>query len=253
MVLLASVMMGISSVGLEAVLFHDRFGYTLSTTDYSMNQRTLANWGGITLFLVMESSMSTALTQVLQIPQMRPVHNREYGSGLYSLSAYYMGIFIISTLIMSIQPIITASGGYYILDPYNTDFENFMKFNAANLLMHFWGSAFGIMCSAMFESDEAAVLVLVNIYQITLVGSGIVANLNHCNWFLEAFSSICAIRYGVEIQLRNTLDENPSRQQALDFYDYDAGETLCYTIPVAISAGMLLVGYFFLWMQSRAL
>lgn len=131
---------------------------------------------------------------------------------MYSLSAYYLAVFIMTTLLMGLQPLITAAGGYYILDPFNTDFDNYLKFIAANLIMHVWGSAFGIMCSAMFESDEAAVLVLVNVYQISLVGSGVVENLTHSNWFLEFFSSVCAIRYGVELQLRNTLDENPSRQ-----------------------------------------
>lgn len=65
MILASGIFMAIAAIGLEAALFHDRFGDTISSTEYHNNQATLDNWGGISLYLVMETSMLLALTMVL--------------------------------------------------------------------------------------------------------------------------------------------------------------------------------------------
>jgi len=50
---------------------------------------------------------------------LNPVYYREKASGLYSVHAYYLAVFITSMTVLLFYPFVVGFGVYYFVDPVN--------------------------------------------------------------------------------------------------------------------------------------
>jgi hypothetical protein len=176
-----------------------------------------------------------------------PVHMREYSAGLYNLLAYYLSVWLMTTLIMLLPTLLIGLSVYYILDPFDTGFTNYLEYQAVAANMHFLGSCMGYFIGASFETGDLAALFGINFYQLVMISSGILVNLNNANWFYTAFSYAGGLRYGLEQFFRVLLSKNPSKDFAIDYYDFHTEIELNYLMPYAIGLVWLFLGFIVLW------
>lgn len=59
------------------------------------------------------------------MPLLKPVFYREYGSGLYDIKSYFIGVFVASFLFTLFYPIVTGYVVLAFLNPVDDSFSNY--------------------------------------------------------------------------------------------------------------------------------
>jgi ABC-2 type transporter len=201
-------------------LFANRFGDVIDPNDYRSDTRILGNWAGIVYYLGISISVMIEYVMVLNMPLLRPVHDREYGGALYSLSTYYFSTWLVTTLLMMVAPCFAATSLFFIYDPANASFSNMLEYLSIIATLHIFGSCLGNFIGATITNEELATLIGIFVNSLHLISNGIARNLNDINWFYTAVSYFNALRYFNEQAFQILLDENPSKDYALDYYDF---------------------------------
>ncbi|CDW71880.1 abc transporter family protein [Stylonychia lemnae] len=238
---------------LQSALFHDIGQKQLSLTDYDANYRTLGNWAGFVFFGVSDPFISIGMAQILQIPLLNPVYYREKASGLYSVHAYYLSVFISSITMLLFYPFIVGFGTFYFIKPMNQSADNLFRWILVLLMETLIGSSYGFMMGCIFDSDQTGIIMMMYTVIIYDMGAGVFTNLKNANFVIKFLSYISPFRYANEIQLRRLLDTNPAKDIALEYYTYTYGEGTCYAVLASFIVIFFLVGYAALYYKSRSI
>jgi ABC-2 type transporter len=249
--LIAAFFIGIGEIGFQAALFANRFGDVIDPNDYRSDTRILGNWAGIVYYLGISISVMIEYVMVLNMPLQRPVHDREYGGGLYNLSTYYFSTWFVTTMLMMMAPCFAAISLFFIYDPANASFSNMLEYLSIIATLHIFGSCLGNFIGATITNEELATLIGIFVNSLHLISNGIARNLNDINWFYTAVSYINALRYFNEQAFHVLLDENPSKDYALDYYDFHTEIELNFLMPYALGIFWLFFGFFMLWLSGR--
>ena len=118
------------------------------------------NFIGVTFFATGETFITVSMAQVLQMPILQPVYNREIANKLYYPSSYFLSGWFVSTVALLFYPIIYAAIGFQFIGFENNSTENFFDWMLVLVILATSGSSFGFMFGCIFNDDQQALQVI---------------------------------------------------------------------------------------------
>ena len=88
----------------------------------------------------------------MEIPILKPVFNREYGSGLYDLKMFYLSTFLACLLFSMFYPILVGILVFAFINPIDDSLGNYMGWISGNLMSYSLGTAYGHAIGSIFDS-----------------------------------------------------------------------------------------------------
>ena len=156
----------------------------------------------MTFFAALDSFMTPALAQIIQLPILRPVFVREMSSKMYSPSAYYLAGWLISTLSLLAFPIVTSAVSFNSLEFNQNNFRNYLNWMGTLMLCTLQGSTFGFMLGCIYDDIETGANILTAVISMLTFGCGIYVNLKTAHWYIKLLGYISPFRYLIERLMR---------------------------------------------------
>ena len=166
------------------------------------NQQVQQNYVGMVFFASMDSFLSPALSQIIQLPLLRPVFVREMSSKMYSSHVYFLANWFTSTLNLMMYPLITSAVSFWFLKMNESGFENYMRWLLTLSLSTLQGSTFGFMFGIIYNDIESAANVMSTIACCLTYTCGVYVNLKTGPWYIRFMGYISPFRYTCEKLMR---------------------------------------------------
>ncbi|KAL3270058.1 hypothetical protein HHI36_009116 [Cryptolaemus montrouzieri] len=153
---------------------------------------------GMAFILIAENTFSPMYTVLDTFPRYHALSIREYQSGLYALSTYYLSRILATIPGLLIEPIVYVSIAYWLagLQP---NFYAFFYTILASFLTMSVSCACGIFFSSAFETSVMAMQYLIPFDCIMMVTCGIFINLSSLSVFISWTKYLSWMMYSYEI------------------------------------------------------
>ena len=183
------------------------------------------------------------MSQVMQMPQWRPVYVREQANKLYSPSAYFFAGWLVSTLNMMYYPLLVAGITFHYIGFLDNSFETFLRWFLGLFIQAFSGASFGFMFGAILDDEFVAMLYCQSAVIIFNFGNGVFANLGpQANWVVKFIGYVSPFRYLCEFLLRTLLRGTTYADALCDVFVYTFKEK-CIPICIGFTCFFVLLSY----------
>lgn len=209
------------------------------------------NTNGVIFFHTMSLIFSNLQNNVLSFPLIRSLMIKEYSSNMYSVASILVAKTLTDIIIDAILVLYYGNLIYWIVGLTDKDIHYVMYFFYTSFFIHMAGGSLGMMCGAMFKSNEVALAfsslaILPNLYFSGFYRS---KNIPEAFKWLENLS---VIKYGYQGLVKNEWDGvgNPKislgpgdERRALDILDISMGvyESLGYLVLIMAVIRLLTV------------
>lgn len=184
--------------------------WQMSEVDAS-NQITIQSRLGALYFISTNFFMLYFQTAIGTFPSERKVFRKEYNSGLYGVTSYFVSKLIIEIPLTACFPILFTCIAYFGVNLYS-DFEHFLFFGIGGVLICLTSTLLGIFYSSFMDDLQTAIQMAPLIFVPFLLFSGFTTNVNNLIAGLDFLQYLSPIRFAFEYFVTN------------EFKDYDLKE-----------------------------
>uniref|UniRef100_A0A7S3CL40 ABC transporter domain-containing protein n=1 Tax=Strombidium rassoulzadegani TaxID=1082188 RepID=A0A7S3CL40_9SPIT len=258
---LALVAMGLINSFVLSSIFHDVGSKRLEDPSPLMTPEEIAalikhntdvvnDYVGLVFFVSIDQFVTTSLSQVMQIPNLRPVFVREHANKMYSASAYYLSGWLSSTLALLFYPLMCGSISFYFVSFADSSFENFLSWIGFLVLIALQGSTYGFLFGCILDNEEAGINWLQYSDMVFLFGSGFYVNLKTANWLIQGIGYVSPFRYSTEYLLRILLHELDYVDSVCDKFDFNLKQK-CIWVSLVMLLLYFLGGWLVVVLKAR--
>lgn len=108
---------------------------------------------GLSLFITVDVFMIGLMSQVVPIPTRVPLYRKEKLSGMYSVHAYYLSLWLAMTILLMQYPVIVSIASFQFLGFPDSSWRNMIDHMSTYILTCFVGSNFGFMWGCFFKNE----------------------------------------------------------------------------------------------------
>ena len=127
---------------------------------------------GLAFSAASDQFIMSSMTQVLNIPLLRPIMDREIKNRLYSPSAFYFASTLACFVILPLYPIFTAMISYWFFGFDNPDVYGMFNWMLALLIPAIIGGLWGFLIGAFNKYSATALQVNIMFIMFFNAGAG---------------------------------------------------------------------------------
>jgi ABC-type multidrug transport system ATPase subunit/ABC-type multidrug transport system permease subunit len=203
------------------------------------------NTNGVIFFHTMSLFFSNVQNNVLSFPLIRSLVIKEYNSNMYSVSSILVAKTLIDIIVDAILVIYYGNLIYWGVGLTDKDLSYVLYFFYMSFFVHMAGGALGMICGAIFKSNEVAMMFSSLAILPSLYFSGFYRSENIPKEF-KWLENLSVVKYGYQGLVKNQwdgvgnpeicLDKNNRCRRALDILDItmDVHESLGYLVLIMI-------------------
>lgn len=217
------------------------------------NGRVAKNWMGLVNFCATDQFITMSMAQVMIIPRLRPIYNREKANNMYQATSYFLAMWATSALSFIAYPFLAATMSFYYLGFENSNFTNYLQWLLVILVMALSGSSFGFMFGCLLDDEMSALMINQACILAFNFGSGLFASNNGANFVIKFLAWISPFRYASESMMRTFLKDKDNVQVIFDRYNYDYGSAYCIMMCAFLFLGFFALSWIAIEVKARKL
>lgn len=154
-------------------------------------------------------------------------------------------------LVLIFYPFVVGFGTFWFIDPFNQTNENLFKWIGVLFITAAIGSSYGFMVGCLFDNDQVGIIWMLYTVIVFDMGAGIFTNLRDANFVVKFLSYISPLNFANQLLMSRLLDLNPSKDIALEYYDFTYKESTCILVLIGYGVLYFLIGWVLLYIKSR--
>ncbi|KAI9140959.1 ABC-2 type transporter-domain-containing protein [Paraphysoderma sedebokerense] len=160
---------------------------------------------GALFFVAVNMVMSTAMGMLTVFFAEKQVFQREFGSGYYSLPAYFLTKLGVELPFQIILPFIFAAIFYWLVG-FQDDAGKFLILAACTILLSLSGTAIGTLSACAFNSLNMALAIIPMLLLPLMIFSGLFVNSGNIPVFLDWIKYLSPMKYGFVAMVKNEFE-----------------------------------------------
>lgn len=146
-------------------------------------------------------------TSLNSFPAEKLTFSKEYGSGIYGLTAYFLSKLVLEIPLTAVFPFTLLAIIYYIVG-FNPVFKNYLLFVLVGILQALVGMVIGLFLGTVARDVRAATETAPMIFIPFMLFCGFLTNVNNILPPLRVFEYMSPMRYSFEFFIRNEFEYN---------------------------------------------